>query len=256
MFLDPKIRDWVLIPILLVMILVGLLRNYAMKLLQTLPKPHIKQVRETSAMMRSKTLRFSDVLPWSAFDMRKQFLIEQFNNQAYLKNPNTDSMAPNPMSDPQAMEGTMEMMKKNMAMIVPQTLIMSWISFFFSGFILSKLPFPLTVRFKSMTQSGVLTKDMDARWVSSLSWYFLNLFGLNSVYTLLLGDGSGADGMQDMQQMQMMGAPQPMQNPAEIARAFKSEIEFYELLEYKWDLHDVEERLLQQWTTKSNKKLD
>jgi ER membrane protein complex subunit 3 len=43
------------------------------------------------------------------------------------------------------MEGTMEMMKKNMVMFIPQTLIMSWISFFFSGFVLSKLPFPLTV---------------------------------------------------------------------------------------------------------------
>ncbi len=30
-----------------------------------------------------------------------------------------------------------DMMKKNMMMVVPQTLIMSWVSFFFSGFVLS-----------------------------------------------------------------------------------------------------------------------
>ncbi len=54
-----------------------------------------------------------------------------------------------------------------------------------------KLPFPLTIRFKSMLQSGVATRDLDVRWVSSLSWYFLNLFGLQSVFNFILGDDNG-----------------------------------------------------------------
>ena len=41
------------------------------------------------------------------------------------------------MTDPAAMEGMMGMMKGNMAMIVPQTLIMGWINAFFSGFVIS-----------------------------------------------------------------------------------------------------------------------
>lgn len=42
-----------------------------------------------------------------------------------------------------------------------------------------------------MLQSGVATRDLDVRWVSSLSWYFLNLFGLQSVFIFLLGNEIG-----------------------------------------------------------------
>jgi len=36
------------------------------------------------------------------------------------------------------MNAMMDGMKKNMASFVPQTLIMTWITFFFSGFVISK----------------------------------------------------------------------------------------------------------------------
>jgi hypothetical protein len=45
-----------------------------------------------------------------------------------------------------------------------------------------------------MLQSGVATPDLDVRWVSSLSWYFLNLMGLQSVFTFLLGNDNGEFG--------------------------------------------------------------
>lgn len=77
-----------------------------------------------------------------------------------------------------------------------------------------------------MLQRGIDTPDMDVTWVSSISWYFLNLFGLNAIFRLILGDDNGqwrerapcdftvhadwiiiaaADGTRDMAAMSAMG---------------------------------------------------
>ncbi|KAJ3188769.1 ER membrane complex subunit 3 [Gaertneriomyces sp. JEL0708] len=252
-FLDPAIRDWVLIPIMLVMVLVGVLRHHATQLLTSTPKGNFKAVRESAALLRARTLRspVGFLIPYQSFVARRTFLASAFEKGAYLKNPQAANQgAANPMGDPAAMEGMMDMLKKNVAMIIPQTLIMSWITFFFSGFVLIKLPFPLTVRFKAMLQRGIETSDMDVTWVSSLSWYFLNLFGLRSIYNLILGEDNAAGGLQDMNQMQMMpgaGAAQPMQQPQEVMNMFKSEKEFLELAQHEWVLKDVELRVLKMY---------
>lgn len=60
-----------------------------------------------------------------------------------------------------------------------------------STFCTVKLPFPLTIKFKSMLQAGVATKDMDPRWMSSISWYFLCFFGLQPVFNYILGSDNG-----------------------------------------------------------------
>ena len=49
LFLDPALRDWVLLPIFIVMIMVGVLRHYATILLRSDPKTEdLKAVREQS----------------------------------------------------------------------------------------------------------------------------------------------------------------------------------------------------------------
>jgi ER membrane protein complex subunit 3 len=45
-FLDPAIRDWVLLPIMAVMLLVGIMRHYITLLLESPPKVTCKSIKE------------------------------------------------------------------------------------------------------------------------------------------------------------------------------------------------------------------
>lgn len=197
-------------------ILTGILRHYATVLMNNPPKPPstLAESRERLALVRGVNLRnhACAVLDRQSFEQRKNYLVSAYRSGAFLKNPAARGQpAANPMTDPAGMEQMTGMLKGNMMMMIPQTLIMSWINAFFSGFVictslrgrcysvwtrltaswLVKLPFPLTIRFKSMLQSGVMTRDLDVRWVSSLSWYFLCLFGLQSVFGFILGNDNG-----------------------------------------------------------------
>ncbi|ODQ52359.1 transmembrane protein [Saitoella complicata NRRL Y-17804] len=255
LYLDPALRDWVLFPILFVMILVGILRHNITVLLQSAPKKQpLKAIREQLSLQKSAIIRQNGhhISP-AAFNARRAYLTQAYTEGKFLKDPEARGKpAANPLTDPGGMDQMINMMKGNMANFIPQTIIMGWVNFFFTGFVLIKLPFPLTVRFKSMLQSGVQTSDLDVRWVSSLSWYFLNLFGLQFVYTLILGANNSAN-----QQMQGMGMPgmgvpavgplAPGQDPDKM---FAAERENLELVQHDWVLEGVEKRLLAKYAAK------
>lgn len=118
-----------------------------------------------------------------------------------------------------------------------------------------------------MLQSGVATRDLDVRWVSSLSWYFLNLFGLQSIFGFILGadnctfffphnpDGlhSYADYLAANQMAQQMAmanpaaGANPFQPGSDPDKMFKSEAENLEVMEYFSVLDGIEERMLHNW---------
>ncbi len=112
-----------------------------MTLLQTTPKKgDLPKIRQQRSLVRGVNLRTNaNVLSPSSFAARKSFMVQAFQDGKFLAEPELRGKPrPNPMSDPAAMEGMMGMMKGNMAMMVPQTLIMGWINAFFSGFVISK----------------------------------------------------------------------------------------------------------------------
>jgi hypothetical protein len=124
---------------MVVMIGVGVARHYVTILLNSIPEQEPKKIRESQALARSRRLRnpaIINLLTESSFTSRRDYLVQAFGEgKEYIANPEAENAQP---GDPAQMEVMMEGMKKNMAMIIPQTLIMSWITFFFSGFILSK----------------------------------------------------------------------------------------------------------------------
>lgn len=110
-------------------------------------KQDLPTIREQRSLMRGINLRTNaHVLSPASFEIRKNFLVSGYESGAFLKEPEKKGQAaPNPMTDPAAMEGMMGMMKSNMTMIIPQTLIMGWINAFFAGFVISMFSGPVMV---------------------------------------------------------------------------------------------------------------
>lgn len=120
-------------------------------------------------------------------------------------------------------------------------------------------------------QRGIDTPDMDVRWVSSLSWYFLNWFGLNGLYRLILGDGNGewffifillpdwsvslitaAVEQKDLASSPFAGAAGAAGTPGQpqdFNKIFTGESENLQLAQgiYKWVGDDIDQRILKRY---------
>ncbi|XP_042705990.2 ER membrane protein complex subunit 3 isoform X2 [Chrysemys picta bellii] len=215
LLLDSNIRLWVVLPIVFITFFVGMIRHYVSILLQSDKKLTREQVSDSQVLIRSRVLRENGkYIPKQSFLTRKYF----FNNpeDGFFKKTKRKVVPPSPMTDPTMLT---DMMKGNVTNVLPMILIGGWINMTFSGFVTTKVPFPLTLRFKPMLQQGIELLTLDASWVSSASWYFLNVFGLRSIYTLILGQDNAADQSRVMQE-QMTGAAMAM--PADTNKAFKA----------------------------------
>ena len=101
--------------------------------------------RHRRALTRSQILRATAAkspIPPTFYKSISQELSKGLGDGSFLKDgpAKKDEAAtpPNPLTDPNAMDGMMSGMKTQMVMMVPQMVIMGWINFFFQGFVLSE----------------------------------------------------------------------------------------------------------------------
>ncbi|PIO68884.1 Ras family protein [Teladorsagia circumcincta] len=229
LLLDPAIRTWVFLPIVVITFMIGVLRHYVSLLLMSKKKVELENVADGQYLLRSRLLRENGrFLPRSSFNARRNFLSAE--DHGYLsKAMQRPSKGPNPM-DPSQMT---EMLKGNMMNMIPMIVVGGWINWTFSGFVTTRVPFPLTLKFKAMLQRGVDLVSLDSAWVSSASWYFLCMFGLRSIYTLVLGEENAADQSKAMEDQMSGAAMSPQQDPK---AAFKAEWEALQMHQHQFAL--------------------
>jgi len=228
LLLDPAIRTWVFLTIIVITFLVGIVRHYIALMFTSKKKLEMQQVQDSQYLMRCRLLRENGrFLTRSAFQSRKAFLCDEENGYVCKAMQRPSAMA-NPMSDPTMMT---DMLKGNLLNVLPMIVIGGWINWTFSGFVTTRVPFPLTLRFKPMLQRGIELASLDASWVSSASWYFLNVFGLRAIYALVLGEENAADQARVMEE-QMSGAAMAM--PQDPKQAFKAEWEALQMCQHEF----------------------
>jgi len=267
LLLDPDIRDWVLLPLFVIMIATGLLRHYSGVLMSSSKQKSKPIPQRTQSLLRQATkIRSgaSHYLPTYRWYVRKQHYAQLLRDEAdwveaevrrreELGGEDGEGDGDGDDDPMSAMMGNpMGMMKGNMAFMVQNMVMMQGIQHFFSGFILLKMPFPLTVGFKNMFQRGLAElPDLESSYVSSVSWYFLVMYGLRSFFRLAIGDPPLEIREQEMlsQQYGMQNPPPPQSkanDPAAIAKQLRQEAENMDLFlhDHKSEMDAVEKRLL------------
>ena len=272
--LDSSIRDWVVLPLLILMIEAGLLRHYLSQVLNAAKGKNMPKIekRVKSACIRASKLRsgaasFLSRSKWEArrlywtdnetgyFCEELQWVEEEKDREQNGGNDDggggeseksTDSDMPDPMAMMGPMKGQAVFMIQNMVM-------MQGIAYFFQGYVLVKVPFPLTTGFKQMFQRGLDLSTLETSYVSSVSWYFLVMYGLRAFFRLVIESGSNGGGGTSQEQMEsftvqgdlgvtMSGNPMP--NKFDPNAVMMKERENLEITRFKGRLDDAERRLL------------
>lgn len=197
------------------------------------------EIKHKAIIARSNLLRSNfGFLTKAGFQQRLSYFADKDTgvlNQKVEKKDMTEMM----MSNPDMMSG---MMKQQLGGLGPQLALGAFVNFFFRGFILGKLPFALSPKFRGMLQSGIDLPSLDVAYLSSLSYYMLLLFGSRGVMMLFFQDETVNDAAM-MAQMQMQ-AQSSFMNPAvaDPGKVFAAERQALDLVQYSWRMAGSEER--------------
>jgi hypothetical protein len=125
-------------------------------------------------------------LPETAYRMRREFFCEKTEG-VFSQPPKSRAMHETMATDPSFM---VDMMKKNLTGLLPQIVMGTAVSFFFSGFVMGKIPFSLSPRFRPMLQRGVDLASLDVSYFTSLSYYFALLFAMRGPFSLVFRENT------------------------------------------------------------------
>lgn len=251
--LDARIRDYVLLPIFLVVVLMSALRSNLMTIFKSDPKVDMKEVKTNNMLSRCRALRqHSHILSERSFKSRKAYFVKKDQGVLVTSPPKAKdpmealSAGPDPMM-------AMGMMKNQMFFMVSQGVLAYWVSHLFSGFLVAKTPFPLTFQFKSMMQRGVEVQSLEPGYVSSLCWYMFVMMSSHSLIGLVQSFFSKTESDDDNPMLAMMGtmgggmnSMMPGGGP-DMSKIYKQEQESLEMIQHEFVLENVETELLRKW---------
>ncbi|KAG5489913.1 hypothetical protein JKF63_00030 [Porcisia hertigi] len=244
--LDPSIRDWVLLPLLVIVLMMSVLRHYVTILMSSPAKPNMVRICNTNIQNYGRLLLSSGaVLSPESFKRRAERMLSG------MLQKEVDPVNPmEMMNDPNIMMG---MVKNQFMMMVPNIGMMMLVSYFFSGFVVAKFPFPLSPRFREMMQRGLDIDVLNCNYVTSLSLYFLMMSGNQGLLQLLLGENIQSEDQSMMIQQQMA---QTSAQPVDFAKVFKQiadELEFAKD-RHRWAYRNAPDILLKKWRTQKRVK--
>lgn len=186
--LDRSLQVWVLFPITLATLLMGLLRRNLSLLIYREPPTSVPKIREGNVLKRSRILRQNaNLIMRSQFEARRFFLTRGDGKGALYRKPKEHASMTALMNPESLADQVMNLCLS----IVPHMILGTWARYMFAGLAVCKLPFSLTPVFRPMLQSGMelAGRNLPVSYVSSLSWYVLNLFGNSGLLSIIGSDG-------------------------------------------------------------------
>lgn len=181
--LDRSLQIWVLLPIFLATLLMGMVRRNVSSLMLSEPKSNILKNRDANLLKRSKRLRMNYTsIPFEQFEARRNYFVN--SETGVLRKPPQQLDSISALMDPESLANQVVSV---LISVVPHMLLGTWARYLYAGVAVCRLPFTLTPRFRGMLQSGMEmgAQNLDVSYVSSLSWYILNLFGNAGLLSLI-----------------------------------------------------------------------
>lgn len=236
LILDPNIRTWVFVPIIIMTFLLGVVKHYLSLCLDKDVTTELQEIQDKHILLRCRALRTNaSYIPKNSFHVRLQYFNNEINSNKTNSNNNNNNKPLKPKEnltnfDPNAY---INVLKNNLINIFPMFITGSWIVYMYSDFIATKLPFSLTLRFKSMLQKSMSLDELNEPWISSASWYFLCVFGLRNIFNVLLGENNMADPSKSMEE----NLAPPING--QVDQALDYEIEELRIIQHDWILKEL-----------------